>query len=139
MKTLLWILPVMLLSACAGSRCRITAHSLQQPASCTPCVLDSAGRIRKAQPSEVVNHFVVTKSHWSMLWKALPLSQTEWDVSPELDAKLRQFSGNAVVNVTVRATGSDFLDWYLAALVPILPSYVTVTLEGDVVRIPDTP
>jgi hypothetical protein len=139
MKTLLWILPVVLLAGCAGSRCRLTARSVQQPVSCTPCVLDSAGRVRKAQPSEVVNHFVLTKSNWSMLWKALPLSQREWDASQELDAKLRESSGNAIVNLTVRASGSDFLDWYIAALVPILPSYVTVRLEGDVVRIPDAP
>jgi len=139
MKILLWILPAVLLSGCAGSRCRVTARSIQQPVSCTPCVLDSAGRIRKAQPNEVVKHFVLTKSNWSMLWKAIPLSHREWDVSQEIEAKLRESSGNAVVNLTLRATGSDFLDWYFAALVPILPSYVSVKLEGDIVRIPDTP
>jgi hypothetical protein len=132
------MIPALLLCGCAGSRCHLAARSVQSPVSCTPAVLDSAGRLRKAQPNELVGHFVFDRSNWSMLWKAIPLNQTEWDLSPQLNAKLREFSGNAVVNLTVRANGSDFLDWYFAALVPILPSYVAVRVEGDVARIPQS-
>ncbi len=136
-KFLCWTLSVVLLCGCAGSRCRVAARSVQPPVSCTSAVMDSSGHVRKVRPGEVAGHFSVTKSNWSMFWTALPLSQREWDLSPELNAKLLQFSGNAVVNLTVRATGSDFLDWYFASLVPILPSYITVTVEGDVARIAD--
>jgi len=137
MKTLIWMVPVVLLCSCAGSRCRVTALSVEQPVSCTACVLDSAGRIRAAKPNEVVSHFVLSRHQWSMLYRAVPLSQKEWDISPELKAKLEESSGNAIVNVRVSATGCDMLHWYLAALVPILPSYINMKVEGDVVRISD--
>ena len=74
-----------------------------------------------------------------MLWKAVPLNSKDWDVSDQLNNKLAAASGNAVINLTVHATGSNFLDWYFASLVPLIPSYVTVSVEGDIAKVANTP
>jgi hypothetical protein len=130
---------IILLSGCAGGKCRITAKSVVHPVSCTPCVFDSAGRIRTAQSADVVEHFEISKTRWTMFWTACPLNGGEWDISNEINAKLNKSPGNAIVNVRVKVRGCDFLNWYLAALVPIIPSYVHMDVQGDIVRIPDAP
>jgi hypothetical protein len=137
MKNFIWMIPALLLCGCAGSRCQLAVHSVNAPISCTPCVLNASGQIHQVRPNEIVKHFELTKSNWSMLWTIVPLNHRQWDPSPEINAKLQAAGGNAVANVTVHAAGSDFLDWYIAALVGVLPSYVTVTVQGDIVRIPD--
>ncbi|MGA2137547.1 MAG: hypothetical protein ABSH14_01670 [Verrucomicrobiia bacterium] len=72
-----------------------------------------------------------------MFYKLAPLGAKEWDISQELNAKIQQAGGNAAVNVTVHAEGANMLVWYFAALVPIIPSYVDVTVQGDIVRFRD--
>ena len=69
-----------------------------------------------------------------MFWTGIPLNNKVWDLSKEIEEELQKTPGNAVVNVTVRARGCDFLHWYIACLVPIIPSYVHVTVEGDIVQ-----
>jgi hypothetical protein len=135
MKTILWILPILLLTGGAGGRCLVTARKIEPPVSFTACVLDSEGQVRTATPNEVVDHFVLTKQSWSMFYKLIPLGRVEWDVSQDLNAKIQQASGNAAVNVTVRAKGGNPLLWYFGALVPIIPAFVDVTVEGDIVRL----
>lgn len=136
MKTTTWILSVTLLTGCAGGRCLVTARTIQPPVSFTSCVLDSDGEVRCAQQNEVVRHFVLTKQNWSMFYTLLPLGQKEWDISQELNAKIQESAGNAAVNVTVQARGQPLL-WYFGALVPIIPAYVDVKVEGDIARFSD--
>jgi hypothetical protein len=138
MKTcLFFLLCACLVTGCAGGHCYVTARSVPQPVSCTPCVFDASGNICSARPSEVVRHVVLSKCNWSLLWKAVPLNDKKWDISDELNADLKQTPGNAVVNVTVKAEGCNFLQWYLAAIIPIIPSYEDVTVEGDIVQMPN--
>lgn len=135
MKHLIIILCAASLCGCAGARCRVTAHSVREPVSCTPCVFDASGKICTARAGEIVRHIKFSRYNWSILWTGIPLNKRNWDISPELNRDLQQTPGNAVVNVTVRAQGCNFLYWYFAALVPILPSYEKVTVQGDIVNI----
>jgi len=127
--------PLLLLCGCAGARCRITARTVESPVSCTGCVFDPQGRPHQTRPDELVSHFTLAKAHYAMLWTAVPLNSKEWDLSEELNSKIRAASGNAVVNVTIHATGGE---WYFTPLIPILPDYVSMKVEGDIARIPDT-
>ena len=136
MRKIIFILPLTLFCGCAGSRCQISARTVHQPVSYTPCVFDATGQICEAKPNEVVQHIKLSRTNWSMFWRGMPLSSTNWDISEEINSQLKAASGNAVVNVKVKASGSDFLDWYLATLLPIIPSYVHVSLDADIVRIP---
>ena len=97
--------------------------------------MDSAGRPHQVRPNEIVSHFKLAKTSTSMLWTIVPLSGREWDLSPELNSKIQAASGNAVVNVTVHATGGE---WYITPLIPIIPDYVSMTVEGDIARIQET-
>ena len=139
MKTFVILLGTAMLYGCAGGHCRVSSPGVVQPVSCTSCVFDAAGRIRTAGSQEVVRHVELSKSNWTMLWTGIPLSKRDWDISPELNAKLQETPGNAVVNVTVRAEGCNFLHWYLAALVPVIPSYVNVKVDGDIVQMNNPP
>jgi hypothetical protein len=140
MKNFLKLVPLagvmVWLCGCAGSHCRITANSVQAPVSCTGCVFDAAGKIREAKPGELVQHVKLSRTNWSMFWRGVPLNQTDWDISQEINNKLKENSGNALLNVKVNANGADLLDWYFAAILPIIPSYVHVSVEGDVARMP---
>lgn len=139
MKKLLWILPVALLFVgCAGGRCHVTARTIEQPVSFTPCVLDSQGKVRQVKSEEIVGHFAISKTKWTMLYTAIPLGGKDWDISDELKARIQQVSGNSAVNVVVHTEGSNFLHWYFAALAPVIPCYVTVTVKGDIARFSNT-
>lgn len=136
------ILAAMALWLCgctAGSRCRVTARSVPQPVSCTGCVFDANGRICTAASSNVVRHIELTKTQWSMFWTAMPLNRPEWDLSPALNKQLQETSGDAVVNLTVKTTTCDGLHGFVAALIPIIPSYAHLKVEADVVRLKDPP
>ena len=137
-----WILAAAMLGLCgctAGSRCLVTARSVPQPVSCTGCVFDADGQILAAQGSNVVRHIVLTKTHWSMIWTLVPLSRVEWDLSPALNAQLQGTSGDAVVNLTVKAATCDPVHGLVSALVPIIPSYARIKVEADVVRLKGPP
>ena len=138
MKNLVLILGAALLCGCAGAHCRVSAHSVQPPVSCTGCVFDASGKIRTAKPQELVRHIEFSRHNWSMFWTGVPLNQRDWDISPEINANLRQTPGNAVVNVTLRAQGCNIFHWYFAALLPIIPSYEKITVRGDIVNIAGT-
>ena len=71
-----------------------------------------------------------------MLWTSVRLNNTNWDISTNLNAMLQETPGNAVVNVTVTADSPDLLDGLLADIIPIIPSYSLVTVQGDIVQIP---
>jgi hypothetical protein len=137
MKLLLLVILATMLCGCAGSHCRVVARNTSHPISFTACVLNSTGGVHKATTNEVMNHFRMTRKNWSMFWASVPLNATEWDLAPELEGKLKESSGNAVVNLTVRATGPDVLHRYFAALIPFVPTYVNVSTEGDIACIQD--
>ena len=126
----------MIMAGCAGATCHVTANSVSQPVSYTPCVFDASGRIVKTTPQEVVRHVMFSKCNWTMLWMSVPLNNKNWDISTNLNQMLGQTPGDAVVNVTVTAESCDILDAWLAGLVPVIPSYSRVTVQGDIVRIP---
>jgi hypothetical protein len=135
MKRLMWTLPLLVLCGCAGAKCKLSARSVEPPVSCTPCVFDATGRIHEAATNEIVSHFTLTKTKWTVFWKSVPLGGEDWDISPELNAQLSRTRGNAIVNVMVTVEGCNFFQWYLAALIPVIPSYVTVKVDGDVAQI----
>lgn len=133
-----WLLYLLALGfcGCAGGKCRVVTRSVQHPVSCTASVFDASGRLQTASTNQVVRRFALTRASWSMLWTSVALSQREWDISEALNRELELGSGNAVVNVTVKASGCDFLHWYIGSLVGVVPTYARVKIEGDIVQLP---
>lgn len=131
------LLCTLLLTGCiSGNYCVVTAHSVPQPVSCTSYVYDASGKIVEAQPWETVRHVVLQKTSWSM-WVFIPLNSRKWDVSNELNGMLRKTPGNAVVNVTVTEQGCNDAQKYFATWLPVIPCYVHVVVQGDIVDIPN--
>jgi|ERR1700722_11741080 hypothetical protein len=132
----LLIFCTLLFTGCvSGSRCSVTAHSVAQPVSCTPYVYDASGKIVEAQPQDLVRHVMLKKTSWSM-WFFIPLNSRNWDVSKELNTMLQKTPGNAMVNVTVTVQSCDGFQNYLATYLPLIPCYVHVVVQGDIVKIP---
>jgi hypothetical protein len=140
MKALNYLLPaitcMIVLTGCAGARCHVTANSVPQPVSCTSCVFDASGKIVKTTSREVVRHITLSKYNWTMLWMSVSLNGRNWDISTNLNEMLQKTPGDAVVNVTVTAESCDLFDGFVAGLIPVIPSYSRVTVQGDIVRIP---
>lgn len=122
--------------AAAGGKCHVTAGSVPQPVSCTPCVYDASGNIVKTTPDEVIRHFSYSKYLWTVFWTHVPLNDVNWDISSDLNETLQKTSGDAAVNVTVTAGTCDPVDTWVSAFIPVIPSYSRVTVQGDIVRIP---
>ena len=59
------------------------------------------------------------------------------DVARVLQKEIERYGGNGIVNLTVR--GDFDFTYYLTALLWMVPESIAITLEGDVVRIPDAP
>ena len=121
-----------LLTGCAGARCRVTATNIDQPVSFSPCVFDSNGKVITAGEGDTLKHFKLKKKSWAILWRCISISNRSWDISDPLKNEISKANGDAVVNLTVAST-SDWW-WYFSALIPIIPDYHSVVVEGDVVR-----
>ncbi|MFH0975323.1 MAG: hypothetical protein V1874_06035 [Spirochaetota bacterium] len=61
------------------------------------------------------------------------MGSDNYDLSEDLIKEMKNANGNAIVNLTIKAY-NDWL-WLLTSLIPILPNYVYVEIEGDVVRL----
>ena len=123
------------LVSCAGVRCKVTASRIDQPVSFTPCVYNATGAVIRAQADSFRKHFRIKKLCWAMLWRTVNLTDNNWDLSAELERILAEEKGNAIVNLTVYSQG-DLL-WYFSSLLPIIPDYHWLVVEGDVAALPD--
>ena len=122
----------LLLSACAGARCRITASSIQEPVSFTSYLYDDQGELKKIGEEDIVRHFEFQKRNWSMLWRLVDLSDRNWDISDRLKSEIEMDGGEAIVNLRVTAS-SDWMGIF-TAWVPVIPNYILIRVEGNVVR-----
>ena len=118
-----------------GSHCRVTAPSVPRPVSCTSRVLDAAGRTLGPDDLQLVRPVTLTRTQWSLFWTWVPLGRREWDLSRALNAQLQETSGDAVINVTVTSRTCDRFHGFVAALLPIIPSYAHFQVDADVVRL----
>lgn len=122
-------------AGCAGASMDVSADGITQPVSFTPAVFLSDGSLYVTQPEDVVRRVEVSRSAWSVLWKAVRFGTTDWDLGADLAAELEQGGGDAVVNLKVEAS-SDWW-WLIGTLIPILPSCIDVTAEADIIRVPE--
>lgn len=122
----------LLLSACSGARCRITASSIQEPVSFTSYLYDDQGKLKNMGKEDIVRHFEFEKRNWSMLWRLVDLSDRSWDISDLLKSEIEIDGGEAIVNLRVTAS-SDWMELF-TAWVPVIPDYILIKVEGDVVR-----
>ena len=120
--------------SCAGVKCSLKADSMAQPVSFTPCVYGRTGKIVRTSEQDVLKHFKIKKRLWAMLWRTVNLTQNNWDLSNELAGEISSVKGDAVVNLTVRSISGWW--WYASSNIPILPDFLTIVVEGDVVRMP---
>ncbi|MHC4591884.1 MAG: hypothetical protein ACYS8L_04210 [Planctomycetota bacterium] len=138
MRVLCLVCVAMLLSGCAGARCHISADTIGYPVSLSSAVFDRAGNVVVigSGDSREVGHFAFTFRSWSTLFTLVPLSNRNVDLSDRLRQEVEARSGDAIVNLTVRATNNAW--WMITALIPIAPAYVTIEVEGNVVSIHGT-
>jgi hypothetical protein len=98
----------------------------------TRAVYDSSARV--VVPTEVLGHFAFRWRSWSIFWGEKALGEPARDISAELEREIAALSGDAIVNLTVAAEDHPLL--LPALLVPLVPTAVTVIVEGDVVSLP---
>ena len=123
----------LLLVGCAGARGRITATRIEQPVSFTACVFDGDGKVVTVGQEDTLKHFKLKKRFWAVMWRCIGLNKKTWDISDALKDEISKANGDAVVNLTVASNGDWW--WWLSSLLPIIPDYHTVVVEGDVARV----
>jgi len=124
----------LLCASCAGVRCNVTASDIDQPVSFTSCVYDGNTRIVTAQKKDVLNHFTIKKRCWAVLWGTINLTRRNWDVSELLGNEITAVRGDAIVDLTIEVQGDWY--WWLSSIIPIIPDYQNVIIEGGVIRLP---
>jgi len=124
----------LLCASCAGVKCNVTASDIDQPVSFTPCVFDGNARIVTTQKKDVLKHFEIKKRCWAMMWRTINLTRRNWDVSELLANEITAVRGDAIVNLTIEVQGGWY--WWFSSIIPIVPDYQNVIIEGDVVRLP---
>ena len=134
-STVLLGIGLLLLPACASvQESKVVVRSLSAPASLSRAVFDRMGNVVVTSTEDRVGQVHLEWRSWSMLWNLVPLTPTERDVSADLEAAIRKHGGNAVVNL--RVTGRDHWYSFLTAFLPIVPGYVSVEVDADVVNVP---
>ena len=134
MKTIAFVFAILLLAGCAGGKCCVTAQELHQPASLTSALFDSAGNVVIPDENQKVGHFSFQWRNWSMGWKQIRLSPPSRDISEQLAGEIDARNGNGIVNLKVAVTSDGH--GILASALPLIPGYITVSVEGDVVNVP---
>lgn len=120
---------------CAGASMDVSADGISQPVSLTPAVFLEDGSVYVTTSEDVVEHVELDRHSWSVLWKAVNFGTTEWDLGADLAQELEAAGGDAVVNLEVTAQ-TDWW-WFLASLIPVIPTCLEVTAEADIVRVPE--
>ena len=138
MRYVLVSIAMLLVSSCAGVRCHMTADSISEPVSFTSHILDRDGAVHTVDPDDVVHHFKLRNRRWAMFWRSANLTARDWDVSDILRNEIEENSGDAIANLQITTSDDFFLLWYFASLIPIIPDYMSVTIEGDVVCLGST-
>lgn len=119
--------------SCAGVRASMKAEHIDVPVSFTPFVYDAAGNAIGEEDYNILKQFVIKKRFWAMLWRNVDLSQNDWDLSKVLNREVSSVDGDAIVNMTVLSKGG--WSWCFSSLIPIIPDYHDVIVEGDVIRL----
>ncbi|MCX5698765.1 MAG: hypothetical protein NTX01_03620 [Candidatus Omnitrophica bacterium] len=122
-----------MLTSCAGVKCSINADRVDHPVSFTPCVYGAAGNVMRVSKQDTLKHFKIYKRCWAMLWRSVNITNNNWDISDKLTREMSSVNGDAIVNMTVLSQGDWW--WYFSSLLPIIPDYHTIVIEGDVVRL----
>ena len=120
------------LNGCAGGRAVIHADGAGVPVSLSQSFFDASGNVVGPDRQETLEHFAISLSRWSVLWRIIPLNSRRIDLSADLDRRVAAASGDAVVNLTVTASEDPW--WVFTVLVPLLPTHAGITVEGDIVR-----
>lgn len=123
----------LLLCGCAGGSVLVKAPNIDYPVSATQAVFDTNGNIVIPAEHQKLGHFSFGWKNWTIMWTAIPLTGREQDISDLLAHEIESRSGNAIVNLKLTTSGGPV--GYVTALLGIIPSYVSVSVEGDVVRV----
>jgi hypothetical protein len=91
---------------------------------------------------EVVHHFTIEKSHFSWnAWNVLFGNRRRVDLSDEFEELVRSRNGEAIVNLRIKADEGMTFHYFLTGFLTlglIAPNSVSVTIEGDVIRLNTT-
>jgi hypothetical protein len=91
---------------------------------------------------EVVHHFTIEKSHFSWnAWNVLFGNRRRVDLSDEFEELVRSRNGEAIANLRIKADEGMTFHYFLTGLLTlglIAPNSVSVTIEGDVIRLNTT-
>ena len=127
-----------LLCGCAGARTSVSVDGVDAPVSLTRAVYSGNGDVLvEGRELDVLGSFSVTTTAYSTLWAlAPPLSSL--DLSEMLNAQLAKFGGEAITSLKFTVenlnTAPEVLIHTLAVLLPALPGWCDVKVEGNVVR-----
>jgi hypothetical protein len=127
------VLIILTLWGCGGAKCLISADKIEQPISFSKAVFDREGNVFAPQEKDVIKHFSFGWKHWTVFWTLIPLNDVERDISDLLRNELESAPGDAIVNLTIKATGDGL--WLISSLLPIIPDYLDIQVEGDVVKV----
>ena len=120
--------------SCSGSRSFIKAPSVTYPVSLSGSVRDEDGRILFEDDFVIVGKFSYQYKSVHMVWKVIPLTRVQHDISMELVRQIRESDGEAVINLDVLSYGDS---WDLVSSIislGILPGFNTVEVSGDIVK-----
>lgn len=125
-------------AGCAASRASVTADAgrLSGPVSLSSSVPGPRAEILGRDDLEVVGRFTRQRTFRAIAWGLL-LPWRGWDATDLFNEEMRRYGGEAIVGLTVSTetmSGGEALLSVLAAVVPIIPTSITVRISGTVVR-----
>lgn len=129
------LVALLLGASCASVRYSIDAPSVPQPVSMTPYLLNAAGEVVSATDHAKTQHFKLKRRCWAMLFGWVNLTDNHWDLSQDLSSQLANSGGTAIVNLTLDTCKNPL--WLASVVMPLIPNFQTIEVEGDVVLPPD--
>lgn len=123
-------------SCMVGGRGTATFDQVRYPISGTTTLLKKDGTtLNAASAGKPLGHVQAHKFYWAMLYGSVSLTG-KYDLSQDMNAAVEEVGGNAVINAKLTNTQCP-TNYVLVVLgiLPFIPGCVSVTLEGDAVKL----
>lgn len=131
----LFLVALISVVGCAGSRVNVTAVRSHYPISLSPVLRDWSGASYDDSSLCKVGRFLVARTTVGFLYSRLGIPPT-YDISDEVNTQVPAVSGEGVTNLTVTiGSGCAVLNGFpFLNVLPVWPGCVPLTISGEIIR-----
>ncbi|AFM11013.1 hypothetical protein [Turneriella parva] len=137
MRNVSWVILILLVLHCAGSRHTVSLNDMQYAVSMSPQIYGSDGKIKaNGAGVDIIGDIEVTRRYWSLVYSFVPIGDTKKQVA-DFNQVIATRGAHGVVNFEIENEGCDMNNFAYViapAVLPFFPGCSKITFRGKLVR-----